>query len=181
MTDEIYDRDQRAVLPTGAVNFPVGNAAYRNTGEGGLSVLLSVLSDTTWRNCFGPGIHVQATASLINDDQPKTECVNPDCPDCPFRRERGLQMWNNHHIHFPSAHTPRSVNEPFTYRESCLSVEYIAVVELGNASWSGWDEKQGKYWHCTYDDLTPAGRSLYDLLQSLHPDRTLILQTWLDT
>jgi hypothetical protein len=46
-----------------------------------------------------------------------------------------------------------------------VSVKALAVLTIGATGWSSGE------WRCTYADLTPEGKALYDNLQNLYPGR----------
>lgn len=55
------------------------------------------------------------------------------------------------------------------------SVRVLAVLTIGATGWSSGE------WRCTYADLTPEGKALYDNLQNLYHGREVRLLTYLDT
>lgn len=58
---------------------------------------------------------------------------------------------------------------------------YLCIMTIGSTGWSGYSDKAGTYWTCTFDDLTEEGKRLYKAIQALYPDCKLYLQTFLDT
>lgn len=147
----------------GWVNFPINDARFQNTGEGGMFVKLVVCDDRDYDDRFGVccGVHVidMMSESLIADDR------YPLDDDDDYRRMESF--------HFPHLKS----NDFFRYN----SREYLAAIVLGSTDWSGWDDERGDYWSCTFDDLSDEGKALYRQLEALYPGCTLHLLTFLDT
>ena len=51
----------------------------------------------------------------------------------------------------------------------------LAALTIGATGWSSGE------WRCTYEDLTPEGKAIYDSMQRLYPGREVRLLTYLDT
>lgn len=190
---------RRSTETAGFVNWPISNAAYRCTGEGGMLVRLVVADDAEydrkWAPCCGGEQAFLMDESFLGDD------VHPDGPGLPDNWG-GLtqdqvkaalvanQVTPANAYHFPadaeytaagltgagSAPNPTSGLNLERY----LSRAYLAALTLGATGWSGHSEVNG-YFRCTFDDLTAEGKALYRLLEQLYPGCRLFLQTWLDT
>jgi hypothetical protein len=160
------------------VNFPVDSTEYTDTGEGGLVVELAVMpSDEDgdrvgWApmpaECFVgddvcpfPGLPQQAKGSFPSFDS-VTEYYNR------------LNAWTKRHFPFVDDET-KTLQERNGYRR-CLE-----RVEIGATKWSGYSDEEGRYWHCTYDDLTDEGKKLYNELKQKYPGRQVHIMTFLET
>jgi len=70
-----------------------------------------------------------------------------------------------------------------TMESVCGHRHYITVasaVYLGSSGGSWWNDREGRYWEASRDDLTVKGLELLKTLEALHGDRALLL-TVLDT
>ena len=182
----------------GYVNFPVNDQEYKNSGEGGLFVLLVVPDEwpVDFMECHGNTNYVMYNENLVGADV-EEEC---DCDECESLVLVGLERRGVEHYHFPSMderefnyrphihdggkrlHFPLiKVDAPKFNPDPYLSVSYLAIVNLGSTSWSGWNEEKGNYFVCTYNDLNEEGKTLYNSIKTLYPKGKLVLQTWLDT
>jgi hypothetical protein len=59
-----------------------------------------------------------------------------------------------------------------------LSRRYDTVVKMGTTGWAGYGEK---FWRCAYEDLTPRGKRLFNLIDDRFAEGVLRLLTFADT
>jgi len=166
--------NRRSKKINGYVNFPVNDPAFKNTGEGGMFVRLVVWYDQDWMTCCGGGNHVIYDECLVGT----REDVDAQTIERDFEKELKL-IDKQEERNFP--HINEEPQEPFTHLERFISIDYLAALTIGSTGWSGFDEKIGRYWTCTYEDLTEDGKALYDAVQKLYDGCKLELLTWLDT
>lgn len=173
----------------GFVDFPISDPRYKNTGEGGMFVILVVVPhhaegnpledwDTfyarmkteEWKVCSGGSISVNYDESLIGDD--KVDC------------KAGVAFPFAHpaeDFHFPSFKERTTEAGEINY-DAYVSREYLSAILLGSTGWSGWNIEKEENFLCTFEDLTEDGKALYKLIEKLYEGKgTLHLQTWLDT
>lgn len=150
--------DRRSNVVIGCVNFPVNSPQWQNTHEGGMVVKLVVVDDDNNSNqaCCGAFIIDFLNESLVGDDSALAE-------ELPER------------YHYPN------VDGDFDPAIKYVSRPYLAAVVLGSTGWSGWNDTEGRYWQCTYQDLTEQGKVLYQQFRDLYPGAKLHLLTFLDT
>ena len=153
---------------TGAVKFPVDDPRFENTKEGGMFVRAMVTepnprcdynrhNETCWMECCGGTHQVQRDETLLGG----------------VELER--KLWPRL---FDANGDPRGTE---SHEQDYLSVPCLAVINLGSTGWSGWVKANKKYWVCTEEDLTGAGRRILENLRDLYPGREIHLTTWLDT
>lgn len=179
--------NRRSNEKRGWVNFPVDHPDWENTNEGGMFVKLVVCDNRKFDDKFGvcSGVNVfdQVTEQLVADDQ------RPMPEDClglekyaseeefiqAFEEEvRKKREWEEYHFPY--------INEKHKPDRSYTSRPYLASIIMGSTGWSGYSYSDGVgLWHCTYNDLTEEGKTLYDSLQKLYEGCTLHLLTFLDT
>lgn len=150
--------NRRSSVVIGCVDFPVDSPQWENTNEGGMVVKLVVVDDDNNSNqaCCGASIIDFLSESLVGDDSALAE--DPS--------ER---------YHYPN------VDSDFDSAIKYASRRYLAAVVLGSTEWSGWNDTEERYWHCTYQDLTEHGKVLYQQFRDLYPGAKLHLLTFLDT
>ena len=154
---------------TQMVNFPQSDSRYVNSGENGLFVRLVVEYNNRWMATCGGSVQVQLDELLVGVD--RTDVPDCHCETCVDYAMAGIARLAAKCYHYPGL-------DDGNY----TSIDYLAAVTLGAIAWSGYDHDVGEYWHCTYDDLTGAGKALYDSLSDLYGSNAKItLQTWLDT
>lgn len=138
------------------VNFPVTDPRYKNSGENGLYVSLVVEDDeityTNWARLEMCNVYV------------------------------GSDRGDAHDYHFPRIDKMKyddALGEA-NWLYDILSRPYKHVILLDSHSWTGYNHEEGHYFVCTYNDLTPEGKALYDEIQQSHGGRVSLI-TWLDT
>jgi hypothetical protein len=125
--------------------------------------------DDQFSVCCGGHVTDLLNESLVGDDrrpQPSAEAV--------LEEQKAIDDWNEYH--FPSMHDAdgRDIGR-------YLSRGYLAVIVMGTTGWSGWNESEGRYWQCEFDDLSDDGKALYRQIEKLYPGCELHLLTFLDT
>lgn len=177
--------NRRSTDMNGWVNFPVNDPNWQNTKEGGMFVKLVVCDDREFDERFGVccGVNVwdQVTEQLIADDR------RPMLEDCGGLEQytseeefiqaheegvRKIREWEQYHFPY--------INEKHPTDRSYTSRAYLASIIMGSTGWSGYRDGVG-LWHCTYNDLTEEGKTLYNSLQTLYSGCVLHLLTFLDT
>ena len=156
---------RRETHVTGAVRFPVGNPEYRNSGEGGMFVRVMVtepdLDDPdriskAWMECSGGTARVERDEVRLS--QEFEQALRPGLYKNPDTLKGTKAKW-----------------------EDFQSKPCLAVITLGSTGWSGWHIEREKYWQCSEEDLTDAGKAIMASLRALYPGRSVHLSTWLDT
>lgn len=153
------------------VNFPVDCDDFKNTKEGGMFVELWVSEKKLFDCgiCCGYGnIYTIMCESLIGTDFEENkdnwdEVVNLNVPQKFPLEEKLFPHIKNNKVH----HQYNSFN-------------LLACVTMGSTGWSGWHEKNEKYWRCSYKDLNEDGKNIYNIFKKMY-DCNLLLVTWLDT
>jgi len=150
---------RRTDAVVGYVNFPMDR--IESTKEGGCFVRLVVLDvadyDERWVPCCGGYQYFNYDECFLGDDQ----YVSPTTPS---EGNDEVDVWKYY---------PDLYNE--VVEGQWQSVRVLAVLTIGATGWSSGE------WRCTYADLTPEGKALYDSLQNLYPGREVRLLTYLDT
>ena len=177
--------NRRSTEKNGWVNFPVDHPDWKNTKEGGMFVKLVVCDDRDFDDQFGVccGVNVwdRVTEQLIADDQrPMPEYTlglehyaSEEEFIQAFEEEvRKKREWEEYHFPY--------INEKNSSDLSYTSRPYLASIVMGSTGWSGYSDGVG-LWHCTYNDLTEEGKTLYNTLQKLYDGCTIHLLTFLDT
>lgn len=172
--------NRRSKDRNGWVNFPVDDSKWSSTNEGGMFVKLVVCDDREFDEQFGIccGVHVHDLLSeqLINDDQRPYRArpvIDLDESVTIQQMNEAVQydkLWEEYH--YPHANHFK--------KPEYHSRAYLCSMVLGSTGWSGHNDDIG-LWHCTYDDLTEDGKSLYNTIQQLYPGCKLHLLTFLDT
>lgn len=172
--------NRRSNAVHGFVNFPINDSAFKSTKEGGMFVKLVVLAknDFETEQCCGCGVYDFLQESFVGSDHPLIE--NPHLIESDQERYEAFDK--NKKQYFPNCHD----FEEKEYRQKKLAFLNImcpalSVTVIGSTGWSGWHEEEGKYWHCTYDDLTEDGKNLFESIRKLYPNNPIHLLTFLDT
>jgi hypothetical protein len=125
--------------------------------------------DDQFSVCCGGQITDLLSEPLVGDDrrpQPSVEDM--------LEERKLIEDWNKYHF-------------PYMYDDDAdgigryLSREYLAAIVMGTTGWSGWNESEGRYWQCGFDDLSYSGKVLYRKIEKLYPGCELHLLTFLDT
>lgn len=137
------------------VKWPLNGSGYHHTGEGGLAVFLIVPDDGDGVECgvTMPSFGRYLAGTVIVRGQEEAE-----------RRLWGLSQYD---------HEARKTEE-FEYDRDLL-----AVVCIGSSA-AAWLHEDEGYFKPTFDDLTPQGQRLFELLFLLHGSEPEII-TLLDT
>jgi hypothetical protein len=158
------------------VNFPELSSAWVNTSDLSLTVKLLVAPTSVvtsqidwvqeaWHNC------------PVGDDQ-------SPYPECPYLAETAS-----------IDEVARSISESERRREEWLLQHYnlvtrdgkdrlyspatLATLYFGGTSWTGYCRERDVYWACTFEDLTEAGKALYQAVSTAYPEAKLHLRTFL--
>lgn len=178
----------------GMVNFPVDSTEFVSSGEGGMFVRLVVVSPDSLPSesplsvpysedkldrsvCCGGDVYVVYDETFVGDDVHPVQVQDWEkvSTEAEFRAAQHAERVHDR-IHFP-----RMDDKSWSDIRDFMSIPYLAAVLMGSTGWSGWNELESKYWHCTKDNLNDDGKALYNQLQKAFPNSILILQTWLDT
>ena len=163
---------RRTDAVVGYVNFPIGR--IESTNEGGCFVRLVVLDVPDyverWVPCCGGYQYFHYDECFLGDDQydptPEPEPVNESPEEwMQYFKRRYADRRQRNLKYYPYADSAREWQ----------STAVLAVLTIGATGWSSGE------WRCTYADLTPEGKALYDNLQNLYPGREVRLLTYLDT
>lgn len=164
----------------GWVKFPVNDNEWTHSNEGGMIVKLVVCEPRGEHDkftiCCGAYVRDILSESFIADDRrprPKN-MVDEESIENIDKYYNSQQEWEAYHFPFHNDDTMDGVDK-------FLSIEYLAVVVMGNTGWSGYNETIGEYWQCGFDDLTEDGKLLYKQFEKLYPGCELHLLTFLDT
>jgi hypothetical protein len=166
---------------SGCVNFPVNDPSWENSKEGGMVVKLVVADnrefDDQFGMCCGAQVFDVLTELLLGDDKcpPPEKPENYDTAAAVLEYEQARIVWESNY--FPHLNSPDKDLGGARY----LSRDYLAVAVLGTTGWSGWADLEGRYWTCTFEDLTDEGKTLYRQMEKLYPGCELHLLTYLDT
>ena len=148
---------RRTSAVVGYVNFPMDR--IESTKEGGCFVRLVVLDvedhREKWVPCCGGYQYFRYDECFLGDDQYVPPATPPEGNNA--FRWKYYSLYNDGDF------------------EQWVSVNVLAVLTIGATGWSSGE------WRCTYADLTPEGKALYDSLQNLYPGREVRLLTYLDT
>lgn len=165
----------------GCVNFPVKAPSWQNSVEGGMVVKLVVADnrdfDEQFGVCCGAQVRDVLTEILIGDDKgpPPKSPEHFDTPADVIGHEEARIAWEARH--FPHLASGEKDMDALRF----LSRDYLAAVVLGVTGWSGWNDAEGEYWTCKFEDLTKEGQALYRQMESLYQGCELHLLTYLDT
>jgi hypothetical protein len=172
---------RRSSAQSGWVNFPTEDPAWANTQAGGMLVKLVVcdnrVSDEGFGLCCGASVTDLYNESFIGDDRRPipSSPAEYESVEADQAHQSELDAWEAYHY-------PRIADLNCEQLDRFLSRSYRAVLVVGVTGWSGWNESTGgRYWQCTFDDLTPEGKTLYQQVQALYPGCELHLLTFLDT
>lgn len=161
---------RRTDAVVGYVNFPIDR--IESTKEGGCFVRLVVLDveDRTekWMPCCGGYQYFHYDECFLGDDQyvPTPGPVNESPEELTrYFERRDAERRQRDLKYYPY---PDSARE-------WQSTAVLAALTIGATGWSSGE------WRCTYEDLTPEGKALYDSLQNLYLGREVRLLTYLDT
>jgi hypothetical protein len=169
--------NRRSLEQTGFVKFPIQDARWKSTQEGGMFVRLVVMHPKKgWMQCAGGSVVVLKDECYHGDDNRKEPQFRP-FPENASEITAYFEEENQARIVYDSYHFP---NLDAQGLEKYMSVPYLCAMTLGSTGWSGFSDELG-YWRCTYEDLTSEGKALYESLRKLYPDSKIHLQTWLDT
>jgi hypothetical protein len=163
-------------VPSDLIRFP-DLAHYRDTGEGGVFVLLAVPEPSGYSH----GCHVDVSINLSAPDA----CLNSDL------RNAVWQPFDYHKSGYKKAFQAKdaldAAGQPElgawalqTTSPDDWSANLLAAVHLGSSPHSLWSEQQGAYWTATVDDLTDAGLALHDGLRAAFGVEPVLI-TCLDT
>jgi hypothetical protein len=92
-----------------------------------------------------------------------------------------LEKSSDEQLKWMRRHFPNYQDPSVEGAEQSLSVPYLASVVLGSTGWTGYNPETGDSWSCTFEDLSPEGKVLYESMQRLYPECRLHLLTFLDT
>lgn len=149
---------------SGWVNFPVDSELWRDTEEGGISVKL-VVTDNQESNhqhglCFGSSVTDILATKLVGEVR---------------TLEINISVKEAEEYHFPF------LDRDNVGVEQIMSRDYMAVIVIGSTGWSGFSDETGRYWNCSFSDLTDDGKAFYGQLQRLYPNCQVHFLTFLDT
>lgn len=164
------------------INWPVNDTRYQNSGEGGLYAYLVVPADggvsrdtggccvCTYAYLTRPDVCLSPEGIGIWDEVPESE--EWPLPPSPLHEAREELEKAGH------KHTADKLSNFLSY--DTLSEALDVVIFLGATDRALITEETGTYFTATPDDLTPAGRTIYDTLAKEHVNRPVLL-TFLDT
>lgn len=171
---------RRSKAVSGWVNFPVEDTSWENSGEGGMVVKLVVCDNRDFDNQFGMCCGASVTdlmgESFIGDDR-RPKPVPPEN----YESAEAIQAEQDAKCAWEAYHFPRLAESTVEGVERYLSRPYLAALVIGTTGWSGWNEAEGRYWECRFDDLMNEGKALYQQLEVLYPGCDIHLLTFLDT
>ncbi|MFE2934938.1 hypothetical protein [Streptomyces sp. NPDC059278] len=162
------------------INWPVDDTRYQDTDEGGLYAYLvvpayeGVSRDTggccvcTYAYLTRPDVCLSPEGIGIWDEEPELEEGDPS----PLYDAREKLEQAGH------KHAADKLANFLSY--DTLSEALDVVIFLGATDRSLIIEETGTYFTATPDDLTPAGRTIYDTLAKGHVNSPVLL-TFLDT
>jgi hypothetical protein len=157
------------------VSFPAETECLRDSGEGGLFVVMVVPEpeEGVNHNC---SVDVQILMTRAD------VCVSSRERD--FWAHNSRESWNSKTE--LDQHIAKTGNIDWkrwmfhAYSGTDLSFPMQAAVHLGSTGMSLYDEHKGSYWNATKEDLTPAGKALYEALKAAYGVAPVLL-TFLDT
>lgn len=137
---------RRSSAISGCVNFPVGDASWKNSFEGGMVVKLVVCDnrdmDDEFAMCSGAYVVDQMNESFISDDKrPRPEHGVYESLEDIEKAARIDNEWQAYH--FPNAHE----DGQGALQNKYASRPYLAALVLASTGWSGYSESEG-YWEC---------------------------------
>lgn len=153
----------------GWVDFPINSPEYENSGEGGMFVRLVVVPhfyenknedfdkylekkyQEEWMVCCGGAVVVIYDESFLGDD------VNPDQAE----ENRWVEPAPAEFFHFPRFDDRKIPAEErqTQWLDPYTSIGYLCAMTIGSTGRSGWNEKEGCSWRCTFEDLTEEGKN----------------------
>jgi hypothetical protein len=170
--------NRRSLKASGWVNFPINQSDWVSTNEGGMFVRLVVapkdFSEEEWMRCCGGYNCFPYDESLIFDKKDE-----PEWPDTDIIPTEKFLEFQNQYNEYQNLKT-KEVFPEIEFGGVRLSRDFLAVITIGSTGWSGYHEEKG-VWHCTYEDLTSEGKTLFNSMQKLYPDCKVELLTFLDT
>ena len=158
--------NRRTTETRGWVKWPSG-PDWKDSKEGGMSVVAVVGWDEKWTTCFIPPVNVFYGENLVDKERD-------------FHFEEGQRCVEIHPLEdkwFPQMY---SLEPNPTFSDKYQSVGLLAAVHVGNTGQSLWNETEGHMFEATADDLTPEGQALVATLERLYGQKVVLL-TWLDT
>lgn len=170
-------------FPDQMVNFPE-TGDWRDSGEGGLWVTLVVRKPENHTYFACTDAHIVLSEPDVCVSPGRRNDLWEEFDYSPGSRRR---QWD--HVQHKLMTFDEFKGEKFNaLRQFAVqasapwhhSEEVLAAVQMGSTSLSLWSESLGRYFYATYDDLTPAGQSIYDGLKAAFgaaPE----LYTFLDT
>jgi len=175
-----HDRHRRAAV--GYVRWP----HTPSSGEGGLFVQLVVI-DPDWAPCCGVelvGARPPEEILLADDQAPDLWARAAHAEDRAFAWAR--RRWPDHPAWAYRLADHARTRVLSQHWRRLWGAGLVCSLFLGATTWTPPDDVShpafpGARWGCTVEDLTPAGRALYDAIGRLYPHGIRHLLTWLDT
>lgn len=130
----------------------------------------------SWAMCAGAEVVNLLSEPLLHDDQ-----LAPPDPPVEYKSLEDMERADAEMHAWEERHFPNLYAKDADAYQRYLSQPYLAALVLGTTGWSGKHVATGELWHCTVNDLTEEGKTLYESLQRLYPGCTLHLLTFLDT
>jgi hypothetical protein len=165
------------------VNFPdFCPIGYTDMGEGGLYSMLVVPEPEDWTN----NCHVDVQTFLTRPDAPVTADLNRQVWEPSNHGADGDWMIQSRVLtHFGRDKGECADNAAWQWvarvtNPSDLSYACLASVFLGSIPWSLYNEHEGHFWYAQYEDLTQAGKAVYNGLKAAYGVEPLLF-TFLDT
>lgn len=156
------------------VNFP-GLDNYEDSGEGGLFVMLVVPVPDGYTNncCVDVQIMMSSPDACVGDSGELWERYN--------YATSGYQKSMEAREIFKKSDRQDLVRWALRVRSADeFSQEVLASMHIGSSPLSLWSDRQGQYWAARRENLTDAGKVLYDTLHVAYGVEPVLL-TFLDT
>jgi hypothetical protein len=162
-------------MPADLIHFPNPVEPYRDTGEGGLYVVLAVPEPRGHRyNC-----HVDVLINMGSPDATISDTGDLWAPGA----QRGDGWQNAMDAQDALRKAGRDDLATWATRvidpETEQSVDLLAAVHLGSTPHSLWNDQAGRYWEAGVEDLTEHGRALHAALEAAYGAPRIL--TFLDT
>jgi hypothetical protein len=157
------------------VKFPGwGSDRCRDSGEGGLFVMLFIPEPESWSHGCHVDVVIEATRPDVMVYPRETALWQP------YDHDKSMTEYQVYDV--LKEHGKRGMLGWVASARSAedTSVPMLVAMHLGSTPGSFWDEQYSEYWRATPEDLTPEGRVLFNSLEAaygIHP----ILATFLDT